>query len=328
MMTLRLMQAVVATVNEQWESPLADEILQCWAHDGGRAKFWRASANFVFFFKNGGQDCVVRFNHADERTVAMIEAEIAVVKALAAKGVRVARPVGSLAGNYVESVETAHGLFHAVVFAALPGKQLALEDLTPAQVAGWGQAMGELHNATAQIVNPGRPTWAAQLAWVGEILPLEERAARQTLAALQHQLRQLPMTGDTVGLIHYDFELDNLLWDGEQVGIIDFDDSAVYPFVADIALALSDLFDDNPERVDFQHEVFQHFIAGYRAARPFSQAELHLIPLFMRVQNLITYARLYRALTPVDPAGELPWMAGLRTKLAAKMAVYQNGFVV
>mgnify|MGYP003410631024 CR=1 FL=1 len=76
MMTLRLMQAVVATVNEEWESPLADEIVQYWAHDAGHAKFWRASTNFVFFFKPAGQDCVLRFNHADERTVEMHVGEV------------------------------------------------------------------------------------------------------------------------------------------------------------------------------------------------------------------------------------------------------------
>ncbi|MEZ4865567.1 MAG: phosphotransferase [Caldilineaceae bacterium] len=326
MMTLRLMQAVVATVDDKWESPLADELLARWAHDGWRAKFWRASTNFVFFFKNAGQDYVLRFNHADERTAAMIEAEVAVVNALAAQGVRVAKPMRSLAGHYVESVETDHGLFHAVVFVALPGKQLELEDLTPAQVARWGQALGELHNATAQLSYTGRPTWAEQLQWVDQILPVEEMAARQTLVTLQQQLHQLPTTGATVGLIHYDFELDNLFWDGEQIGLIDFDDSAVYPFVADLAFALSDLFDDNPAQVDLQQETFLHFVAGYRSVRPVAEEELQLIPLFLRVQNLVTYARLHRALTPVNPAGELPWMAGLREKLAAKMNFYRTEF--
>jgi hypothetical protein len=42
--------------------------------------------------------------------------------------------------------------------------------------------------------------------------------------------------------------------------------------------------------------------------------------------NLMTFARLYRALTPVNPAGELPWMAGLRSKLAAKMQFYRAEF--
>ncbi|MEZ4730757.1 MAG: phosphotransferase [Caldilineaceae bacterium] len=289
---------------------------------------WRASTNFVFFFKQAGQDYVLRFNHASERTAALVEAEVAVVNALAAKGVRVARPIHSLAGNYVESRrDCSRPSFTQRSLPHCRASSLTWRISRPRK-GPLGQALGELHNATAQLSHTGRPTWAEQLPWVGEVLPAEETAARQTLAALQQQLRQLPMTSATVGLIHYDFELDNLFWDGEQVGIIDFDDSAVYPLVADLAFALSDLFDDNPAQVDLQQETFVHFVNGYRSVRPLAEEELQLIPLFLRVQNLVTYARLHRALTPVNPAGELPWMAGLRAKLAAKMAVYQNGFVV
>lgn len=61
-------------------------------------------------------------------------------------------------------------------------------------------------------------------------------------------------------------------------------------------------------------------------ARPMPQTELEQIPLFLRLQNLVTFARLYRAMTPVNPAGELPWMAGLREKLAAKMQFYRTEF--
>ena len=74
-MTLRLMQDVVATVDDQWQSPLADELMSSWAHDGRRALFWRASANFIFFFKNQGWEYALRFNHADERTAVGLEAD-------------------------------------------------------------------------------------------------------------------------------------------------------------------------------------------------------------------------------------------------------------
>lgn len=97
------------------------------------------------------------------------------------------------------------------------------------------------------------------------------------------------------------------------------DDCAWYWYVADIALALSDLFGDRPSQVDWQNSAFQHFVHGYRTVRPMPQTELAQLPLFLQLQNLVTFARLYRAVTPVDPTGELPWMAGLRGKLAAKM---------
>jgi Ser/Thr protein kinase RdoA (MazF antagonist) len=76
--------------------------------------------------------------------------------------------------------------------------------------------------------------------------------------------------------------------------------------------------------LDFQNESYQRFIEGYRSGRPIEQAELNLIPLFLHVHHLFDFARLCRALTPVNPNGELPWMAGLRNKLAAKMQFYRD----
>jgi Ser/Thr protein kinase RdoA (MazF antagonist) len=326
MMKLSTMQAVVATLNEQWESPLAEELLARWEHDEECAKYWRSSANFVFFFKASGRDRVLRFNHASERTASEIQAELAYINALAKSGVRVAQPVCSITGKDVESVDTGQGRFHAVVFEALPGKQLDLEELTADQLVRWGRALAELHQAAPHYTQPGRPSWQDQLNTVPKILPTEERGALEELARLRRELNQLAITEQNFGLIHYDFEPDNLLWDGDQPGIIDFDDCAWYWFVADIALAVSDLFDDSARAVDLQNEAFQHFITGYRSVRPLAPTELALIPLFIRVQNLVAFTRLYCALTPVNPAGEPEWMVALRTKLAAKMQFYRHEF--
>jgi Ser/Thr protein kinase RdoA (MazF antagonist) len=326
MMKLSTMQEVVATLNDQWESDLVDEILARWEHDAGRAKYWRASTNFVFFFKKLGHDCVLRFTHASERTVAAIQAEIDYVNFLAGQGLRVARPIRSTAGNDVESVVTEHGLFHAVVFEGLAGQQIDFDELTPDQCLRWGKALGELHNVSTHYSKVGRPTWEDHLAFVAEILPADETAAFHTLAELKLQLDQLAITELNFGHIHYDFELDNIIWDGEQPGIIDFDDSARYWFIADIALALGDLFVDGADNVNLQDETFLQFMRGYNDARPIDQDELKLIPLFLRLDNLVGFARLYRALTPINPTGEPVWLTELRGKLGTVMHTYRDRF--
>lgn len=328
MMKLSTMHTVVATVNDRWESSLAEALLMRWEHDPVPATFWRASANFIFFFKCAGQDCVLRFNHESERTAHAIQAELNYVNHLAVHGIRVAKPIRSLAGNTVESLATEQGVFHAVAFAALPGKHIDLEDLTLAQYGQWGQALGDLHRAAAHYPPLGRPTWEEQLTFVATTLPAEEQAARQTLDRLTMQLRQLPTDAAHVGMIHFDFELDNLLWHGDQIGVIDLDNSAWYWFVADLAFALRDLFADRVANVDLQHESLRHFVAGYRQSRAISDAELTLIPLFLQLHQLISFAKLYRTMTPINPAGELPWMDDLRDKLATKMQFYREQFAV
>lgn len=325
-MKLETMQAVVATVNEQWESDLADTLLQAWAHDPERAKYWRASANFIFFFKEAGKHRILRFNHASERTAITIQAEIDYVQMLASQGINVAKPIPSLQGRYVESIDTPQGLFHAVAFEAMPGKQLEFEELTPDQFNNWGKALGELHRTTTGYANTGRPTWRDHLTFVASILPTEEISAWQTLHKLTQQLEQLPITPQNFGLIHYDFELDNILWQGERAGFVDFDDSAAHWFVADIAYALRDLFEDNAAKVDLHNESYQHFVRGYNSMKPVSSEELQHIPLFLRLHHLVTFAKLYRAVPTTPPTDELAWMTELRQKLTAMMQNYRDGF--
>lgn len=322
------MQDVVATVNEQWESPLADELLLRWEHDAQRPKFWRSSANFVFFCKIQGNDHILRFNHADERTAQMIQSEIDFVNSLADLGVNVARPVRSKTGVYVESVSTMLGTFHVVVFKALPGKQLDLEELSTEQIEYWGQALGELHNAVMRLRISGRPTWQEQLIAAEKILPTDDSYARKAITRLTDELHQLVMSEENYGLIHFDFEPDNLIWNKDKPGMIDFDDCAWNWFVADIAYAVEDMIGTQGNNVDLQTESFLRFMQGYRSVRSVAQTELERIPLFLRLRHLLNYVRLSRALTPVKLTGELPWMAALRDKLAARMQLYRDEFVV
>ncbi|MEM7125526.1 MAG: phosphotransferase [Chloroflexota bacterium] len=326
MMKLSTMQEIVSTVSEEWESPLANEILQHWETDGEPAKYWRSSTNFVFFFNRG--DHVLRFNHVDERAVETIQAEIDHVNALIDKGIPAAKPVLSLAGNYVESVATEHGLFHASAFHTLAGQQLEIEELMPEQFARWGETLGDLHNASSYPAGwrPVRPSWEDHLAFVTDVLPPNEEAALRTAESLMNQLQALPINEQSFGLIHYDFELDNILWHEGQPGIIDFDDCAWYWFVADFALALGDLFDDSVGKVDLQNDSFRHFVEGYRRVRPMDDEELAWMPLFVQLDHLNTFAKLHRALTPINPNGELPWMPDLRDKLTAKMESYRDEF--
>ncbi len=327
MMKLSTLQAVTDTVTDKWESAIADQILARWEHDQGTAKYFRASANFQFIFQKAGARYFLRFTHSTERSIDRIRAEVDYINHLSSKGLVVAKPVSSIAGHWVESVATSQGVFHAVVFEGLAGTQFEeIEELTPESFRRWGKALGELHQATEGYKAAARPTWKDHLAMVSEYLPATEQTARLALSELQAQLTRLPIDAGNYGLIHFDFELDNTVWNGDKVGIIDFDDCAQYWFVADIAFALRDLFDDRAEKVDLQNESFQHFIAGYRQVKEVTQADLELIPVFLRLHNLITFAKLQRALGTPEAHGEPVWLEALRKKLSLKMKIYRDGF--
>ena len=326
MMKLSLMQAVVDTLNDTYASPIADTIVAAWAHDHESVRYFRASANFVFMFKHAEQPYILRFTHASERSAATIQAELAFLQHLAACGVPVARPIHSLSGRMVESIATPLGVFHAAVFERLLGWQFDIDELTPAQFTRWGSALGTLHQAAAGYVGTGRPTIHDHLRLVAEQLPDHEDAARHMLTLLERQVTELPSGEQTFGLIHYDFELDNLLWNDQRVGIVDFDDCAGYWFAADIAFALRDLFDDQAARIDIADARLQAFVAGYRELRSLTEDDLRQLPLFLRMHNLVSFAKLLRAADIHDTHAAPDWVVDLQAKLLRKAQTYREGF--
>jgi Ser/Thr protein kinase RdoA (MazF antagonist) len=161
---------------------------------------------------------------------------------------------------------------------------------------------------------------------VAQQLTAQERAAHQQLARLEGQVAALPTSAQTFGLIHYDFELDNLVWNDQRVGSVDFDDCAQYWFVADIAFALRDLFDDQAERIDLADARLQAFVAGYREQRSVTDAELRQLPLFLRIHNLVSFAKLLRAADIEDAQTAPAWVADLQAKLLRKAQMYRESF--
>src|SRR5260370_33426129 len=147
MMKLSTMRTVDSTVDTHGGSPIAEQILTPWDHEQGSVRFFRSSANLVYRFRQGGKPCFLRFASTAERTGDTIEAEIDILQWVAKRGMTVTSPLPSRNGNFVETVATDLGIFHAVVFAGLEGSQLDIEDLDDSQFGEWGAALVSLHSA-------------------------------------------------------------------------------------------------------------------------------------------------------------------------------------
>lgn len=323
MMRLDTMQMLVATLDDQGACPIAEAILSRWEHEAGTLHFWRASSNFLFGFKNSGGDFFLRFINAEERTAEAIRAELAFLEHLSRRGIPVVKPVPSLAGRVVETVARDGATWHAGVFERLEGESFELQEMSPERVERWGRALGELHRAAEGYRASGRPSWQDHAVLIAAGLPPEEKAGKAMLNRLQDRLARLPVTSHDSGLIHFDFEPDNLIWKNGQVGMVDFDDCAYYWFAADIAFALRELFGDSAAGVNLQNDSAQYFIRGYRMARAIGDAELEDIPLFLGFHNLVTLARLYHAVGTDAPCEEPEWAAALRNKLWNRIAFYR-----
>jgi Ser/Thr protein kinase RdoA (MazF antagonist) len=324
MMKLSTMKNFFKTVDKKWSSPVAEEILSFWDHNPGTNRIIRASSNFVCSFQNEGHKHILRFVAAEERQAAAIQVEMDFLNCLSRRGLRVNRPVLSKVNKFVETVKTSAGVFHAVVLETLGGRQYETDEFTPAMITAWGRALGELHTASQGYPTTGRATWKDYLERLDRELPANDGAARRVLGMLSNRLGMLPVREDNFGMIHYDFEADNLIWENDIPGIIDFDDCAAYWFAADIAYSLRDLFDDRASQVDLSYPVFQDFIRGYRSVRQIEDEELTQIPLLFLMLNLRMYAELGDIVAEGVEMDEPKWAAELRKNLSGMRTKYRQ----
>lgn len=322
-MKLSTMLKVDSTVDTQWRSRIAEHILEQWEHDPGSAQLFRSSANFVYIFRKGGEPCFLRFAESAERRVAEIEAEMALLSFLDSQGMTVTTPVTSNNGRCVETVETDLGTFHAVVFAKLQGREVDIEELSTAQFEGWGATLGKLHALMHLYRDPSvsaRGTWRDHLTLARNYLPTDELRVQAEFDHLTSFVAALPVTATNYGLIHGDFELDNLMWQDETIAMLDFDECSSYWYVADVAFALRDLFETG---VDLSHPSFHAFIRGYSQHYPLDEELISHLPTWMRLVNLIMYAKLVRAMDIANDQDYPEWCTSLLLKLESKRQNYK-----
>lgn len=330
MMRLSTMWKVHQLDEADGRNPIADGILERWEHDPGSVRLFRASANSVFVFRLAGGRCFLRIADEVERERAAVEAEVALLRWLADAGMNVAAPIPSRSGHCVETVVTAWGTFHAVAFRGLDGAQREVADLDGDGFRAWGAALGRLHAVMRGYDGPARvvrDTWREQLASVARHVQGDDRVVRAEIDRVGDALAALPTDDDRYGLIHGDFELDNLSWRDGAVGILDFDDCARSWFAADVAFALRDLFGDFGDEMDLGNGSFRAFVDGYTAEHPLDEGMVMRLPTFRRLGNLIQYARLVRALDLPEAPEHPAWLRGLRRKLSDRAASYRATFL-
>ena len=304
---------------------LTHMILNNWDHDTDKPGIldnYRISANAVYPFLKDGDVFILRFSPVEEHTADTILAELEFLEYLRSGGYPVPETLPSKNGNELELVNTPWGDYLAVVFKRVPGNALYKIEITDDVIYGYGKSLGRLHSLSQQY-HPERfkrLSWREQLDWSDTVLSefTNEIEARNEIEILRTYLSGLPADNENYGLIHYDFETDNVFYNEDDGSFyaIDFDDAHYHWFAVDIDQALDGLFRDlssrNPE------EIQGFFINGYRSEFPVQDSMLELMPVFRRYANLKGYARIVRS-TEEKWNHEPDWMVELRKKLLQSM---------
>lgn len=257
------------------------------------------SENGTFRVSDGERTAILRVHRDGYHGRTAIESELAWIDALRAEaGVRTPVPIPAVDGRRVVEVERAGAPRFAVLFELLPGVEPAADDLT-----GTFRVLGEL---TARMHDHAaawrRPAWFQRFAWdwpamLGDrprwgrwtdgmgVGPAECEVLGAAAERVHERLRAFGAGPERFGLVHADMRTGNLLVDGHDFAVIDFDDCGYGWHLYDLGAAVSFLEDDPrvPEWCD-------SWLRGYQAVRPLTQSDVDEVPTFVMLRRLMLVA--------------------------------------
>lgn len=327
MMNVQLMRRIVDDVERGALPEAVAMAAERWSGQQGVSSlvYVRSSANHLFRLQLEGRPHFLRLSHAEEADSAGIAAELDFVRLVADSGLAVALPAPSKSGKLIEEVSCEGQRYYAVVFEGLLGNELDVDDLDEARFRAWGSALGVVHCASQTFPRrPARPRWIDLARAARDSLPPSENELARIITSGLEWLESLALPEQDYGLIHGDFELDNLIWEGQRVQALDFDDAAYAWYGLDIAVTLHDVWsasdgsDTAGARCD---ERFQWFAEGYRAVRPLPGGLPERMPRLLNLLLAVKMARLLRAYATTNDENCPEWLTQMRTRHESWLAV-------
>lgn len=216
-------------------------------------------------------------------------------------GVGVSPALPSRNGMLVEPV-TLPEEKNLVLFKTAPGRHLPLEQWKPDILYHLGREMGKLHRLSKTYVrnNPIQhiPHWqqGEEYAFL-DAIPEEQQTIRAGAAEILAEVRALPVTPDTYGLVHGDVWLENVLvTPDKKLTLVDFLDCEQHHLVWDLAIPLCSAvefsFDGRGNILDYAKEITHALLEGYLLEHTLPQETIKQLPLFIRLKKFFEYCQM------------------------------------
>jgi Ser/Thr protein kinase RdoA (MazF antagonist) len=305
---------------------LAKMLLDNWDYDAsslGMLADYRISANAIYPFQKDGGICFLRFCPVSEKRMENIQAELAFIGYLRGAGYPALEPVPSKSGDELIRKATPWGAYYASVFKRVAGEPITDTSFDDEILFAYGAALGQLHKLSSAYIPQQHRRWTHEnvFDWIEATLrdlPLDG-AALDELKLLKAYFATLPKDQKNYGLIHYDFEPDNVFYDEatKTCSAIDFDEAMYHWYVMDVVQSLDSL-EGEVKVADFPQKR-SIFLEGYRSRFAPDEALMQAMPAFRRFAGLYGYACVARSVAETWE-NEPEWMLALRVKLSSFLA--------
>lgn len=250
-----------------------------------------------------GQRWALRVHREGYHSRAAIASELAWLMHLrATEAVITPRPMAGKNGALIQEIShhTLAAPRHVVLFHWEEGQEPLITDNLTASFAMLGEVTARMHVATRTWQRPAtfeRFTWNFETS-LGEAAPhwgrwrdgigVDHTIAplfARTVAVMRRRLLAYGQGPQRFGLTHCDLRLANLLVDGDQVKVIDFDDCGFSWLMYDAATPVS--FHEHEPQVPALIAAWKE---GYRKVAPIAHEDEAEIPTFIMLRRLLLIA--------------------------------------
>ena len=293
---------------------------------------YEGCANLVFEYEVANQPAILRISFRPDRTRDDILSELNYVNHLAEHGVRVSKPIQSVNGCFLETIEAVGYPFHVTSF--VKGRGMRVPDngyryRSDAPIdeyfQNWGRVLGQMHSLaksyTPPVIFSKRLDWFAMHtpnARTESVVPERLDVVRDKIFAHLEVIKELPRDKDAYGLIHGDFNDGNFTVDytNGDITVFDFDDACYFWFVYELATAWEGgigrvMSRPLKERRDFMKHYFEQIMEGYNLENTLSDVWLTRIPQFLKLVQIEEFLYFAQYIDGTDPEIQ----AGLNYKI-------------
>lgn len=310
------------------------DVLRQWDISKATLELIKHRENAVFKVEKGDFKAALRLHRHGYHDDDELRSELQWMQALSAAGIKVPEVIPARSGDlFVDYfADGLPGELQVDLFEWIDGEQLGSVEEGVADAAEVERTFAVLGELAARVHNQSvswiLPEGFKRHAWDADGLAgdnpfwgrfWEIRAATDAQRKLlidvrervHNDLEALPKSPGSYGMIHADFAAENIMVDGGDVRLIDFDDAGFGWHLFELATALYFIRGET-----YCDQAQTALIEGYRRHRQLTDEDLELLPLFFLARGT-TYVGWVHTRSETDTAKELtPMLLEMACELA------------
>lgn len=249
--------------------------------------------NVVYKISAQQGEFILRIHAASYRTQAAIEQELNYISTLRNSGFNLQKPLNTKADEQIAIVDG----FEVSVLSWQKGRRKRRNSIADKHFIILGEYLAKLHDFSEknkkQIKSNHREFWTAdqllgKQAILGSSDGLEsinsfnrevfDRCKKQTYERILAYQDKRP---ETFGMIHADLHFSNIIWRGDELLPIDFDDCGLGSFLHDLSIPIVTMNSATP-----QHHR-ELLLNAYSQTRPLNQNDLEALDDFILTRHIV-----------------------------------------